>query len=480
MRSNRFGAIRRRTHSLSGNNLSATSLRSNSLSVKILLAYIAGILVSIGLIALAAFVVTSAQADALSRLDMEVTVRDFAAELRFDEAGVPLGFKSDDFNLDWAFISMKQETAYRVLDAGGHVVFASAAGDAFWGNTSPDQAVNAGSYEFEHDGVAMRGATATIVKQGRTWHMQFAASTRFMQLLYRAFALPFTSAGIVIFSVILLLIFLPCAYLALRFSLKPLRQISQAAAAISPSSLGSRLPARGVPSEIAPLVESFNQVLVRLETGYRAQQDFLATAAHELKTPLALIRAQIELQTDTAERRLLLNDVEHMARQVQQLLHLAEASEVQNYKPTRVNVREIVSEATEYLQRMADAAAVQFVITPSTSDVTWSADRGAFFTLLKNLLENAVQHAPRNSAVRVDLTDDTLTVSDAGAGVNEADMARLFVRFWRGAHRRDHGAGLGLAICQAIAHAQGWQISASPANPGLRLTLARTSSDARP
>jgi two-component system sensor histidine kinase QseC len=90
------------------------------------------------------------------------------------------------------------------------------------------------------------------------------------------------------------------------------------------------------------------------------------------------------------------------------------------------------------------------------------------FTLLKNLLENAIQHAPAKTEVCVATSGDELTVRDLGPGVDPEQLAQLFGRFWRGAHRRDHGAGLGLAICQAIALAHGWLLTAERAEPGLR------------
>ena len=80
------------------------------------------------------------------------------------------------------------------------------------------------------------------------------------------------------------------------------------------------------------------------------------------------------------------------------------------------------------------------------------------FTLLKNLLENAIQHAPAQTVVHVEVLRDGLTVRDWGPGVDGAQLPLLFERFWRGAHRRDHGAGLGLAICQEIAQAHGWHL----------------------
>jgi signal transduction histidine kinase len=165
-----------------------------------------------------------------------------------------------------------------------------------------------------------------------------------------------------------------------------------------------------------------------------------------------------------------------MARQIQQLLLLAEASEVQNYSFTAVDVLEVAKEAAGYLQRMADAADVKLE-TPDASTAQWQADRGALFTLLKNLLENAIEHAPRGTEVRVEVNTATVSIRDWGPGVNQEHLTQMFSRFWRGAHRRDHGAGLGLAICQEIALAHGWTLTAHRAEPGLRLCLSRPTTE---
>jgi len=210
-----------------------------------------------------------------------------------------------------------------------------------------------------------------------------------------------------------------------------------------------------------------------VEHGYRVQQDFLATAAHELKTPLALIRAQIELMPPDAERDALLRDVAHMTRQVQQLLLLAEASEAHNYAFAATDVAEVAREAAQYLDRMARAAQVRIELAPQPNAAPWEADRGALFTLLKNLLENAIQHAPAGTAVVVEVGASALSVRDFGPGVTPDQLPRLFARFWRGAHRRDHGAGLGLAICQEISQAHGWTLAARHGGPGLRLVVSR-------
>lgn len=460
----------------------------NSLSVKILLAYVVGAVLSILLIVATAAAVVYSQGDVVSGFDVTDTTRGLASELRFSKDGIPVGVGADpadndaddDDNADLKglFESLKQEAAYRVLDASGNVVLSSSPGVTFWSAFDAARWLEPGRLKFEHDGVAMRGATEAVERNGKVWYVQFAVSGRFLHLMYRAFALPFTGAGVILFTLVLLFVFGPCVFLTLRYALKPVRRVSVAAADISPRSLHVRLNTQSVPSEIAPLVDSFNRVLERLDQGYRIQQEFLATAAHELKTPLALVRAQVELSPPSAERGMLLGDVEHMSRQVQQLLHLAEASEVQNYRPSAVDMHEVVREAASYLQRMADAANVRLELPGQTASVRWLADRGALFTLLKNLLENAIQHTPAGTLVSVEVDATSLTVRDWGPGVPQDQMLKIFDRFWRGAHRRDQGAGLGMAICQEIAQAHGWTLTASRAQPGLRVVLQRSATAA--
>jgi signal transduction histidine kinase len=99
------------------------------------------------------------------------------------------------------------------------------------------------------------------------------------------------------------------------------------------------------------------------------------------------------------------------------------------------------------------------------------ADRGAVFTLLKNLLENAIQHSRAGSVVRIQVKKDLISVQDEGSGVAAEDLLNLFTRFWRGKERRDLGAGLGLSICQEIAAVHGWNLSARNSAPGMVFDL---------
>jgi len=451
----------------------------SSLRAKVLLAYLVGVALSILLIVGTAVAVIDRHDGFPSSATVAQCAKTLAGFIHFDERGTPMGLVDRDEDPAtgreeaWVFDSLKQEAAYRVLDASGKLVLSSAAGDTFWPASAAVTELRRGSFEFERGGILMRAATASVVHKGQTWYLQCAVSSRFTQFMYGAFALPVMGKGILIFSFVLLLVFGTCAFVTLKYTLRPLQRISEAAAEISPRSLSARLQTRSVPAEIAPLVESFNRVLDRLEQGYRSQREFLATAAHELKTPLALIRAQVDLGTEGAGRKELLQDVEHMSRQVQQLLHLAEASEVQSRQLVDVDVTVLVEEAASYLARMAQAANVRFDLQKHAVPVHWMADRGALFTLVKNLLENAVQHTPPGTLVSVDITPRSLSVRDWGPGVPQDQLSAIFLRFWRGAHRRDLGAGLGLSICQEIALAHGWMLTAIRADPGLRVVLSR-------
>lgn len=443
----------------------------NSLSLKVLLAYAAGMALSIALVMAASAV--ALQGDFMARKDLEGLAESMAARVKFDGKGQPVGLDVDEADLAWAFETLEHETGYRVLDETGNVALRSSAGDTFWPSNGNALWLESGRFGFERDGTTLYGATAAIKHDGGTWYFQIAASPRLMTLLHRV-ALPLVETGVVMFGLVMLAVFGLSAFITLRYTLKPLRDVSDSAAAISPRSIHTRLSTQGVPSEIAPLVDSFNRVLERLEKGYRVQKAFLSDAAHELKTPLALIRAQIELKSDCndEDRKSLLSDVEYMTRQVQQLLLLAEASGVRHYNLTNVCVREVADEAIGYLRRVADAAGVHTSVSATADRVEWKADRAALFTLLKNLLENAVQHAPERTAIDVEIRRDSISVRDRGPGVDTAQLPLLFDRFWRGEHRRDHGAGLGLSICQEIALAHGWHLTAQRAEPGLRFRLS--------
>lgn len=440
-----------------------------SLAFRILLAYVAGALLSIGLLVLLGAIAQ----ERLPGMAMPERTLSLARLLAFDGAGRPVGFHNSSEHPLWIYDSLSQETAWRVLDEDGNVALMSP-GAKSWPRDGMSSRLEKGRFSVENNGVVQNGATERIEHGGKSWFVQLTVSSRIVDFLHQEFAIPFISFGILAFGAILLFIFTVCAYFSLKYSLRPLRKASLAAAELSPKSLGDRLQSDRIPLEIAPLINNFNAALDRIEKGFRIQQDFLAQAAHELKTPLALIRAELDLMEVGPDIRApLLAQVEHLTRHVQQLLLLAEASEPLSYHYSDVDVAESVRDVVAFLGRIADESQIQLSIEGPPARLIWRADRGALFTLLKNLIENAIQHAPGGSVISITLSADSICVRDRGPGAAAEELPLLFTRFWRGAHRRDHGAGLGLSICQEICTAHGWTLAGERANPGLLMRIAR-------
>jgi two-component system, OmpR family, sensor histidine kinase QseC len=440
-----------------------------SLRVQLMASYLLALLLTAAAAGLILFVRFTWYSDASTPKGLNMQAHWIEQALQFNADGVPTGLDADR-NHPWIYESASEDMKYRVLDAAGTVLLASEPGAT--PITPPGQAYDPTRplFRVQLGGLPLDVLTVPIQRAGRTFHIQVARSERLMLLIRRAIGEPVLKSAVWT-SVASLLIFGLVVYLTLKRTLRPLREASEAAAHIAPSNLAGRLRTAGLPTELSPLVEAFNQALDRLERGYRVQQDFLAGAAHELKTPLALIRAQIELD-GAADRASLLRDVDMMARQVHQLLHLAEVSEAQNYVFEPISLAEVASEVTGYLGRLADLRQVSLQLSSSVKHGRLiEADRSATFVMLKNLVENAIRHSPAGGTVTVAVEATGLHVQDAGSGIAEEDFPKLFARFWRSAERRDDGAGLGLAICHQIASTHGWSLAAQNVTPGARFSV---------
>jgi signal transduction histidine kinase len=417
--------------------------------------------------------------DLLFRRELRGNAERVAAGLRFDAAGA-----LTDLVLEPRFVmlydALPRDYTYRILDGGGRVVRAS--GGARQPYLPADGVQRPGEWRMVASGLPLRVLTLAVTAPGCNvqhpargavqstaqggaqaaarcrYYVQSGRSERFQQIIDANDERTSHAVGMGA-AALAMLAFCAVVWSTFRRMLAPLRQVSAAAAGITPEALAVRLSSAGLPSEILPLIGAFNAALDRLEHGYRVQQDFLATAAHELKTPLTLMRAQLEID-GLAEPALLLQDVARMSRQVQQLLNLAECSERQNYVFEAVDASAIAADVAAHLDRLVQHRQVSIMLVADAPPAPLRADSGALFLLLKNLLENAIHHAAAGQTVDIVVTQDGIAVRDRGPGIAPDDMPHLFQRYWRGAHRRDDGAGLGLAICREIALAHGWTLDA--------------------
>lgn len=248
--------------------------------------------------------------------------------------------------------------------------------------------------------------------------------------------------------------------------LQLLRDASQLAAQIDPRTTGVRLPEQGLPSEIFPLVHAVNRALDRLEEGFRVQRDFTADAAHELRTPLAVMRAQVDALGDSEVARALRRDIEAMSRLVTQLLRIAQLETLVVDPDERADLHAIAVDVATDLAPLAVQRRRAIHLNAADEPVIVQANRAGIEHALRNLVENALSHTPEGTSVEIDVgADGSVAVRDSGPGVREADRPNLFRRFWRG--RQDGGgAGLGLAIVARIVEAHRGTVAYEDASGG--------------
>jgi two-component system sensor histidine kinase MprB len=223
--------------------------------------------------------------------------------------------------------------------------------------------------------------------------------------------------------------------------------------------------------ELARLAQTFNRTLDALEESVQAQRNLVADASHELRTPIATIRANLQLMRDEKllspeDRAALRNDVieelDELTALVGDVVELARGTKL-SAEPSEVRVDEIVSAAVERARRRSPELTIESAVEPTL--VYGEGDRIA--RAIANLLDNAAKYGAGGYLVEISLRDGMLTVRDHGPGFNEDDLPYVFDRFHRARDARSKpGSGLGLAIVRQAAEAHGGSVEAANAPGG--------------
>jgi heavy metal sensor kinase len=296
-------------------------------------------------------------------------------------------------------------------------------------------------------------------------------------------------ASIAVAGLLLLAATIWLAWWKIRRGLLPLQILARQAALVSTQRWKLQPPKEAEEiEELRPLTESMTQMLARLEHSFEQQREFVGNAAHELKTPVAVLKSTLQslLQRPRSSEeyrtglQASLQDLDRLEQLLQRMLRLARADR-RDTQPGELDVIDINStceEAVERIRSLAESRKTTIQLA-TNGPVPFRADPEDLQLVWTNLLENAVRYSPEGASIEVAVAHEgdkaQVIFQDHGLGISASDLPRIFDRFYRGDRSRTRatgGFGLGLAIAKALVEAYGGTIAAdSTPGKGTRMTV---------
>lgn len=350
-----------------------------------------------------------------------------------------------------------------LLDEDGHVLV----------NHAQDSNLAVGSvYEFQPNDVVLaldangERVGVLVMSSPRSWTNRLA--------LARGIIFP-----VAIISFILTMFLVVAAILLVRRFVNPLADVIYAAGAVARGDLKTRIPTEG-PQDLRSLSESFNEMASSLERNDRERREMLADVAHELRTPLSVIRGRLEgivdgiYSEDGPQVSMALEQTYVLERLVEdlRLLTLAETRQLA-FDKSNVNMGALIERVLDVLLAEAQERNISLSFADKTGNLFAQVDSQRFEQVISNLVGNAIRYVPSDGKVWVTASgSDTglrFTVNDNGPGISAEDLPFIFDRFWRkdkSRARASGGTGLGLAIAKQLVEAQGGTIEARNLSEG--------------
>jgi len=271
----------------------------------------------------------------------------------------------------------------------------------------------------------------------------------------------------------------------------PIQLIIEKAKSFDPKILNERLPVPPVDDELKALSVTLNELLDRIQKMFMSQERFVADASHQLKTPLSILRGELDIsmkkERSPAETRILMTSMSqellHLSKIIDDLLLLARVDAgVAFLTKTPVRVDEITLDAISKLEGLARQKDITLKMNLSgnekaESSFTVSGDQYLLSSMIGELIGNAIKYSPNGKSVEVSIIEENdyykIDVQDYGQGVPEKDRDKIFERFYRAPGRQPDvtGSGLGLSIAKQIAEIHGGDITYQNRGDGSTFTI---------
>jgi two-component system sensor histidine kinase QseC len=334
-------------------------------------------------------------------------------------------------------------------------------------------------------GVHNTGQAVDVVRAGRSWRLYRVASPRWTvavgeEKFHPGWLLLKISRDMGVYLLVSFALVLGAIWLAVTHGLRPLRHLSNRIAARGPDDL-QPLGVNPGYAELTPLTEAIDSLLAQLRGKLETERGFVQDAAHELRTPLAVISAQARVLAATPDgvqragaERDMDRAIERASRLIRQLLALAQADSAPQQALVQADVAQLARQELAQLAPAAMARGVELSLEAPDA-LLHAVDVHALQSILQNLLANAIEYVGRGGQVVVELHARagalTLSVADDGPGIAAADQAEIFKRFRRGAGQQAPGSGLGLAIVRQAAARLGGTVRLAPGLGGRGCTF---------
>jgi heavy metal sensor kinase len=335
---------------------------------------------------------------------------------------------------------------------------------------------------MDRDGKSFRVLADRIEHNGKSYEVMVALPLEQARSLLR----DFRNALVLMIPALLAIACVGGSWLSRR-ALAPVDEITQTARSIHVHNLSQRLKLPRTGDQLERMSEAWNELLERLETSVKRIRQFTADASHELRTPVALIRATAELalrrerspEHYRAALREIQQEAEQMTELTESLLSLARADSGGLEMPlATVDLTQLVEEVVKQNEPLAEAKRIRLIARLPARSASVAANEAGLRRILLILIDNALKYTPPEGKIVISASARDggveISVEDSGEGIGQDVLPHIFERFYRAdpSRTRHAGAGLGLSIAQALAQAHGSEIAVeSEPGQGARFSM---------